>query len=104
LISTTNINRYKQQILSDTMALKLDESVLSACKASGTSKGQKPVYLGVIKPEHDDYKFLLEAKADVEKKGYRFQEFVINAIKAASGVKTEEPKDKKAKDDNTKAE
>jgi len=86
------------------MALKLDESALSACKTNGTSKGQKPVYFGAVKPEHDDYKFLMELKASVEKKGYRFQNYVINVLKTASGVKVEEPEDEKAKDDKTKAE
>jgi len=78
------------------MALKLDESVLSACKSNGTSKGPKAVYLGAIKHTHPDYKFIVEAKAEVEKKGTRFQDFLINALKAASGLKVELPEDKKA--------
>ncbi len=81
------------------MTLKLDESALSACKSNGTSKGQKPVYLGAIKPDNDDYKFLMELKASVESKGFRFQQYVVNVLKTASGVKIEEPKDEKTKAD-----
>jgi len=80
------------------MALKLDESVLSACKSNEKSKGPKPVYLGAIKHTHPDYKFIVEAKAEVEKKGTRFQDFLINALKAASGLKVEQSEEEKSKD------
>ena len=86
------------------MAIKLDESALSACKSNGTSKGQKPVYFGAVKPEHDDYKFLMELKVEVEKKGTRFQEYVINVLKTASGIESELPKDEKVKDEKSKAQ